>query len=90
MADKRFSGAKLKEIRRHRGLSRTALAARVGCGYDTLSTWERGQFEPKLGSFVALVEALDCDADDLMNENDPAGEPGRSKNASGRTQCVEA
>lgn len=73
-----FSGEKLQALRRARGMSRTELAAAVGRGMDTVGMWERGTNEPQLAAFYALQTVLGCQADDLLTDDDPAGEaPGR-------------
>lgn len=66
-------------LRRARSMSRTQLGAAVGRGMDTIGTWERGEFVPQLDAFLALQEVLGCEAEDLLNDDDPAsvGEPGR-------------
>lgn len=74
---KTFSGTKLQALRRTRNLSRTELAAAVGRGMDAVGTWERGTSEPHFGAFLALLEVLNCEADDLLTDDDPAQEPGR-------------
>lgn len=69
---KRFSGAKLLTLRKARGISRSALAVAVGREADAVGTWERGAHPPQLDAFLALMEVLDCDAADLLTDDDPA------------------
>ena len=83
--NQQFSGDALRRLRTEAGLSVTQLAAAAGVGYWALESWERGDNAPRIVSFFGLVEALGCDATDLITENDPAGRPGHSTTASGRT-----
>lgn len=83
-----FSPPSLRALRTKRGLSRTDLAARIGVMYETLVAWEAGRQDPRADSLAALSAVLGCSVDALFaspSENDPAGRPGHSTTASGRT-----
>lgn len=47
------------------GLTQDELAARVGIGQSTLSSYENGDSEPSLSMAVVLAEALQLDIADL-------------------------
>lgn len=81
----RFSGDRLRALRRNIGLTRTQLAAGVGVTEPTVGTWERGEFEPSLRSMFQLIRVLDCSVDDLFasspNDDPCAGNAGPSRTA---------
>ena len=70
MSSKRFSGEKLRAVRKARGMTSTELGAAIGCAMDTIGTWERGTHEPKLSAFYGLQAVLGCEAHDLLNDDD--------------------
>lgn len=67
-----FSGAKLRAARERRGLQQRDLSVRTlqfgrGIGQDHISRYETGKVVPSVAAFAALVKALDCDPDDLLD-----------------------
>ena len=83
-----FSPTALRRLRVAQGLSRTELAAKIGVSQETLVAWETGRSGPRVESLGVLSVVLDCAIDALfcgVTKNDPAGMPGRSTTASGRT-----
>lgn len=85
-----FSPAAFRRARARAGLSRTRLAATIDVSVDTIVNWEQGKTTPRVDLLSAATSTLDCSLLDLMNEDDPAGEPGRPKSASGGTRRVSA
>lgn len=51
MKRRRFSAAQIRQIRTKLGLTQAELAAEVGVGLGTVSTWEQGRASP--GSIAA-------------------------------------
>lgn len=71
----RFSGRKLREQRERNGWFQEDLSnktAEVGCrvARDRISRYETGEGVPSARSFGALVEALGCTPDDLLDDED--------------------
>lgn len=65
----------LRARRKAAGLSQEELAAAVGCTYQAVGAWERGDVLPTAERLPALAEALGCSIDDLYRkyeEKDPS------------------
>lgn len=58
---------RVKTYRVDRGLSRQALAARIGVHPQTIGAIERGQFNPTIEIALRLAETLDVGLDDLFS-----------------------
>jgi transcriptional regulator with XRE-family HTH domain len=54
-----ISGEKLRQRRESAGLSRAALASRLGVDPSAIAAWERGDYRPKRHRLVALEHALE-------------------------------
>lgn len=54
-------GARLRRLRRERGLIQRQLAAKIGSSPETVSNWELGKSYPIRHSIFKLARALDCD-----------------------------
>ncbi|MBP5295176.1 MAG: helix-turn-helix transcriptional regulator [Lachnospiraceae bacterium] len=64
---------RLREIRKNRGLSQSALAKLVGVEQGSLSDLESGKRFPSFGLLIRLAKALECSLDELVDVNaDPA------------------
>ena len=70
-----FSGRKLRALRERRGwtqedlaLATAATTRRRPVGRDHISRYETGRTIPSVTSFRALIEALGCAEDDLLDE----------------------
>lgn len=57
--EKRF-GAALGRMRQRAGLTQAALAEEIGSKQSTLSSWERGEFEPPPDAVFSMEKALEC------------------------------
>lgn len=67
-------GARLREVRRDRGLSTRELARRVGCSASLISQIERGASAPSAGVLYRLASELDASLDYLFGvRSRPAG-----------------
>lgn len=69
----RFNGAKLREARERQGWFQQDLSnktAEIGhrVARERISRYETGEGMPSARSFGALVDALGCTADDLLDE----------------------
>lgn len=64
--DSQAIGNRIKAAREARGLTQEALAGIVDLSTTHMSVIERGIKSPRLETFVALANALDVSADDLL------------------------
>lgn len=71
-----FSGRRLKEIRQRAGISRTALAFHCGRSADTVAQWEIGRAKPRPEVLRTIADAVGCEIDDLLTDDDPAAGDG--------------
>ncbi len=62
-----FSGRRLRDIRRQRGLSREQLAVRAGMSMSAVARAEQGHTAPGVDRAAALAEALDVQIADLLD-----------------------
>ena len=63
-------GNRIKACRTRLGLSRTALASRLGVIGNTVYRWEKGERSPDQAMIVRLSQALDTSVAFLMGETD--------------------
>lgn len=61
---------RLASLRREAGLSQAELADRIDVSKEFVSRMERGKALPAINTFVNLVQALRCSADELLNETE--------------------
>ena len=59
-------GPRLRRLRKRRGLTLTALAAKTGISKSTLSRLESGQRKPSLELLLPLAEAHQVPLDELV------------------------
>ena len=59
---------KISIIRKARGYTQEELGEKVGVSRQTVSSWEKGDFEPTLDSIRALSVVLNVSFDTLLNE----------------------
>ena len=50
---------RLRELRKEKNLSQTDVAKAIGVGTNTISRYEKGDREPKLGTWRALADYFD-------------------------------
>ena len=60
-------GSRIREIREANGLTQEELAAKTGISIKHLSVLERGLKEPRLSTFLAIVEALGTTPNELLS-----------------------
>lgn len=68
-------GARLRALRKERGLTLVRLAEATGLSNPFLSQIERGKARPSLTSLAAIAGALDCPVSDLLGPPSEAAEP---------------
>jgi transcriptional regulator with XRE-family HTH domain len=89
MANPEWFGARLRELREAAGLTQQQLADKVGCTWQTVSRWERGQAEPGWTQILAISESLNISCEEFRKEpaeREPskAGRPPKEKPESPR------
>jgi transcriptional regulator with XRE-family HTH domain len=65
LVHRRAVGARIREERRHAGLSQVQLGERVGRDHKTISRWENGHRTPSLDDLVRIAHALGTAVSDL-------------------------
>ena len=59
-------GDKIKELRKSRGLSQSALAKEIGVSQQVFVWWENGKHEPKASYIAELANFFDVTSDYLL------------------------
>ncbi|MFI7042620.1 helix-turn-helix transcriptional regulator [Microbispora rosea] len=81
---RRIIPAKVRELRRARGMSTTQLAAAMDISEVTVRTWEAGKYSPAAGKLPRLAEVLDTPVEEFTTDRCPCcgqllpGETGES------------
>ena len=66
MIDYKDIGARIRTVRQSRKMTQERLAEMVGVGVTHISHIETGKSIPSLQTFVDILNALDCSADELL------------------------
>ncbi len=66
---KKQLGSRIKEIRKHRGITQEQLAEMVGIGTSNISYIETGKFAPSIENFEKIVNALNVEPYELYMFN---------------------
>ena len=66
MIDYAAIGAQIRKVRLAKGLTQEQLANMVNVGTTHISHIETGNTKMSIESFIAIVNALDCSADELL------------------------
>ena len=61
-------GDKIREYRKMRNMTQAELAQRVHVMQNTISSWESGRTEPRMGMIETLALVLNCRKSDLIGE----------------------
>lgn len=75
MIDYASIGHKVKQIRMQKGITQEQLAEAVGVGVTHISHLETGSGTVSLKVFVAIVNYLDCSADEILCKEINAAKP---------------
>ena len=59
-------GARIQQLRKEKGYTQQTFAEMVGLSTNYLSDIERGKSSARLDKLVAIINALDCSADDVF------------------------
>jgi len=78
-------GARVRSLRRERGLTLKALGARAGLSHPFLSQLERGLARPSLASIERIAGALGVSVSDLWTPSAPPAPPRLIRHADGPT-----
>jgi transcriptional regulator with XRE-family HTH domain len=68
-------GARVRQVRRARGLTLTSLAASAGLSHSFLSKFERGLASPSMASLAQIARALGTSQLELLAGTEPDGVP---------------
>lgn len=66
MVDYKDIGSRIRTVRMERGITQAQLAEAVGVGVTHISHIETGNGIPSLQTFLDVVNALSCSADELL------------------------
>ena len=66
MVDYKDIGSRIRTVRMERGITQAQLAEAVGVGVTHISHIETGNGIPSLQTFLDVVNALNCSADELL------------------------
>lgn len=61
-------GARIRELRKERGLSQDALAFDAGVAVNSIATIERGEANPSVAVLLAIAKVLKVRVRDLVDE----------------------
>lgn len=65
-----FLGARLKELRRRRGMTQAEFAQLLGVTKETVYRYEHGTQEPSLSRLASIAKCLDTSTDCLLGIRD--------------------
>lgn len=69
----KYVGARIRSLRRLRGLSQQNLGVEVGVSFQSVQLWEVGRNRISASKLVLVANALGCKVSDLFGEHN--GEP---------------
>ena len=64
----RIIGERIQKLRRERGYTQQQFAEMIGLSNNYLSDIERGKSSARLDKLVAIINALECSADDVFSD----------------------
>lgn len=59
-------GSRIQEIRKAKGYTQQGFSEKIGISTNYLSDIERGKSSARLDKLVAIINSLDCSADDIF------------------------
>lgn len=60
---------RLKNIRKNKGLSQSAVAKKLGCAVSTYANWEQGRRDPSIYDMFNLLYVLEIESNELFDLN---------------------
>ena len=66
--DSQKMGRRIQEVRKSRGITQSELAQRVDLSTKYISNIECGFKTPTMDTFIAIANALQCDANSLLSD----------------------
>lgn len=66
------AGAKIREVRKSRGMSQDELAELANLNRVTVTKYEAGRVEPGAQALVRIADALDVSVDELLGRTEPS------------------
>jgi len=66
-------GERLQQLRKKKGITQMQLAERLDVSFQTVSSWECGEYFPNMGKLPRLAQELGVSADYLLGDETPAG-----------------
>jgi len=70
-----FTPAKIKKLRKDRGMTQKQLAQAIGCAQTSVSEWERGKSMPNDEHIEGLLNVFDIVTESQVKESAPTPEP---------------
>lgn len=64
-------GSRIRQARRHAGLSQSELAAKIGAHPTSVSDWERGVNEPSVRHMTSIARETDKPLDWFVESREP-------------------
>ncbi len=68
-------GQRIKQVRQQNGLTQEKLSEKIGVGPSHMSHIESGKTVPSFEVFIAILNALNCSADELLCRELPVTKP---------------
>ena len=59
-------GSRIKKLRKKKGYTQQTFSEAIGLSNNYLSQIERGGSTPRMDKFVAIINTLECSADDIF------------------------
>ncbi len=75
MIDYTHIGVQIRKARIKKGLTQEELASRIDVGVTHISHIETGNTIPSIKTFIKIVNALDCSADEILCREIHSAEP---------------
>ena len=68
LVDSQKMGSRIQEVRKSRGITQSELAQKVDLSTKYISNIECGFKTPTMDTFIAIANALQCDANSLLSD----------------------
>lgn len=81
-------GKRIQKIRREKGYTQQQFAEKIGLSTNYLSDIERGKSSARLDKLVAIINSLECSADDIFSDVIAVGYKVKSSRLSERLEAL--